>query len=548
MPFFKDYQAWVDRYDQEVTRDEIERIKSLIDAFRWQPRFLILASAPADGVERDVLQPSLQDQIYVNWAFLELPEHAAPSDLASLIAGAEQDFVIILDASVRLARHALFEFAFALQECSTYDLLYADEDEFDGTNRLNPTCKTRFDPVYAVGKDSIGVPAAFEKSLLASLVAKTTGCLIPANLIYELTLLLIKLGRAVRVHHIPAIIAHRHRRGGWDSVQARAFLQTHFEAYGKILPCDQNESFSRIEYLPPTPEPSVSIIIPTRDQPDFIRTVLDGLLSKTHYDSMQVIVIDNGTRDPTALQILHDAASDARVVVLRDESPFNYSRLNNRCAAAATGEFLVFLNNDIEVLRDDWLKKLIAYFHTPDIGIVGPKLIYPDRRIQHAGVVFGPDESIIQQFRLEQSDGSSSFDEVVLSRTVSSVTSACLAMRASVFNAIGHFDEKFPVGFNDIDLCRKAAEHGFSIIYAADVELVHHESVSRGKNIGLIPRAREWNEKHMFWKKHKEQYRTLDPFHNPNVIYGFFSSTMSWPPRRARSWSKRSQRRSPSIY
>jgi GT2 family glycosyltransferase len=264
--------------------------------------------------------------------------------------------------------------------------------------------------------------------------------------------------------------------------------------------------------------PMVSVIVPTRNRLDLLRTCFNGLL-RTCYPAMEVIVVDNGSDDAATLKYLA-GLDPARFRVLRDDGPFNFSRLNNGAAKFATGDLLCLLNNDIEILAPDWLEIMARQALRPEVGAVGARLLYPDGRIQHAGVVLGICGGAAHAHRLLRPDAEGYFRRHALPQFVSAVTAACLVVRRESFEAVGGLDEtNFAVAFNDVDLCMRLNQRGWQSLYEPRATLVHHESVSRGHDRDLIGSARLADELAAL----KARWGTgdmegqVDPFHHPQL-------------------------------
>lgn len=264
--------------------------------------------------------------------------------------------------------------------------------------------------------------------------------------------------------------------------------------------------------------PTVSVIVPTRNRLDLLRTCLDGLVG-TDYPAMEVIVVDNGSDDPATLEYLV-ALDPARFRVLRDDGPFNFSRLNNRAAQLATGDLLCLLNNDIEMLAPDWLAIMARQALRPEVGAVGARLLYPDGRIQHAGVVLGICGGAAHAHRLLRPEAEGYFRRHALPQFVSAVTAACLVVRRESFEAVGGLDEaNFAVAFNDVDLCMRLNQRGWQALYEPRATLVHHESVSRGLDrdpVGAARLAGELAALKARWGT-GDMDRQVDPFHHPQL-------------------------------
>jgi O-antigen biosynthesis protein len=238
--------------------------------------------------------------------------------------------------------------------------------------------------------------------------------------------------------------------------------------------------------------PTVSIIIPTRNRADLLRQVTDGL-ARTDYPAIDVTIVDNGSDDPATLAWLDEwAARDpARHTVLPAPGPFNYSALNNRAVRQASGELVCLLNNDIEVLDPDWLAVLAQQALRPEVGAVGARLLYPDGRLQHAGVVLGVGNAAGHAHRFLRPEEEGWHHRHSLPHFVSAVTAACLVVRRDRFDAVGGLNEAdFAVAFNDVDLCLRLNQRGWQSLYEPRATLVHHESVSRGLDRDPVGAAR----------------------------------------------------------
>ncbi|MFK4874986.1 glycosyltransferase family 2 protein [Novosphingobium sp. ZW T3_23] len=265
--------------------------------------------------------------------------------------------------------------------------------------------------------------------------------------------------------------------------------------------------------------PKVSVIVPTRNRLDLLCTCLEGV-ERTDYPDLEVIVVDNGSDDPATLDYLANLDT-ARYRVLRAPGPFNFSTLNNRAAEIATGELLCLLNNDIEVLAPDWLITMVQQAQRPEVGAVGARLLYPDGRIQHAGVVMGICGGAAHAHRLLNPNEQGYFHRHALPQFVSAVTAACLVVRRKSFEAIGGLDEKnFAVAFNDVDLCMRLNAQGWQSLYEPRATLIHHESVSRGFDrdpVGAARLAGELAALKAAWRTGLELDEEIDPYHHPQL-------------------------------
>jgi GT2 family glycosyltransferase len=261
--------------------------------------------------------------------------------------------------------------------------------------------------------------------------------------------------------------------------------------------------------------PLVSVIIPTRNRVDLLRTCLAGVAA-AHYPAIEVIVVDNDSDDPATLDFLAGLeGSGGRV--LRHAGPFNYPAINNRAVAEAKGDLICLLNNDIEMLAPDWLAIMATQALRDEVGAVGAQLLYPDGRIQHAGVVIGVGNAAGHAHRFLRPGETGYFHRHALPQFVSAVTAACLVVKRDRFLAVGGLDATgFPVAFNDVDLCLKLNQCGWQSFYEPRAVLVHHESVSRGFDhdpAGAARFAGELAALQQIWQTDE----IVDPFHHPQL-------------------------------
>ena len=229
----------------------------------------------------------------------------------------------------------------------------------------------------------------------------------------------------------------------------------------------------------------VSILIPFRDEPRLLRTCVDSVTGTTRGEQVELVLIDNGSSDPETMTLVDHLEGRADVRVLRDARPFNWAGLNNAAVRVAKGDVLVFLNNDIEAHRSGWLSALCAQAQRPDVGGVGARLLYPDRRLQHCGLVVGLTGAAGHPLAGLPADATGYLHMAALARECSAVTGACLATRRDVFDRLGGFDETLGVDLNDVDFCLRAGVEGLRTLYEPAAELIHHESPSRGTAGGV---------------------------------------------------------------
>lgn len=261
--------------------------------------------------------------------------------------------------------------------------------------------------------------------------------------------------------------------------------------------------------------PPLSVIVPTRNRVDLLRTCLAGVAA-ADYPDVEVIVVDNDSDDPDTLAYLA-ALDPARHRVLRHGGAFNYSAINNRAAQAAQGRLLCLLNNDIETMDRTWLATLATQALRPDVGAVGARLLYPDGRIQHAGVVIGVGNAAGHAHRFLRPEEEGYFHRHSLPQFTMAVTAACLVVERDKFMAVGGLNERdFAVAFNDVDFCLRLNRRGWQSLYEPRATLIHHESVSRGLDKDPVSAARFAGELAAL-KRLWQTDEIYDPYHHPQL-------------------------------
>jgi GT2 family glycosyltransferase len=363
---------------------------------------------------------------------------------------------------------------------------------------------------------------------------------------YDLALRIVERIEPRRIRHIPHILYHWRAAAGSAAKSAGEKPHALEAARGAVayhlrrrdIPAD-------VAVAPGTPflqlryelecEPLVSIIIPTKDRRDLLSRCVSGILERTRYQNLELLIVDNRSEEPATHAYLDEIATDPRVRVFHYDEPFNFSVINNWAANQAAGEVLLFLNNDTEVIGPDWLRHLVANSCRADVGAVGAKLLYPSDRVQHGGVILGMG-GVGVHFHigcLRQDPGY--FSRAVLQQNLSAVTAACIAMRRTVFDEIGGFDGDLRVAFNDVDLCLRIRQRGYLIVWTPLAELYHHESASRGSDL-LSERHQEFLQENEYMRSKWGWVLDRDPYFNPNLSLRDFSISLAFPSATDKPW------------
>jgi GT2 family glycosyltransferase len=375
------------------------------------------------------------------------------------------------------------------------EAVYSDEAVMDGAGRLTAaTLKPAFDPERLLAQNYVNHLFAVRTERL-----RRIGGLDPSfdgAQDHDLVLRLSEQLPVGAIRHLPEVLYHWRRvRGGGSFSQKsanraaaarRGLVEAHLNRLGARAGVEAGPlGFNRIRWSL-RDRPKVSVIIPSRDRPDLLRACIAGLQLHTDYPDLEILIVDNGSVLPEAVALLDQLRRFPAISVLSEPGPFNHSRLNNRGVAATQAPILALLNDDILVSDRDWLSEMVSLAVRPSVGAVGARLLYPDGRIQHAGVVLGlgPHGIAGHELRGFAGDATGPQYRLVTTRRTSAVTAACLVVERAKFEAVGGFDEAaFPIAFNDVDLCLRLSAAGYDSVWTPFSRLIHRESASRGKTL-----------------------------------------------------------------
>jgi O-antigen biosynthesis protein len=574
-----EYRAWVQLHDQ-LSDSDIAAIRVKGAAFPTKPLISVLMPVynPRPKYLRKALD-TLVAQTYENWelciaddastnlevklvleeyvrldrrikvAFRETNGHisAASNTALELVTG---EFVALMDHDDALPAHALYMLAEEINRHPNVDLIYTDEDKVDeNDNRHDPHFKTDWNPELFYSQNFIAHMGVYRTSIARKIGGFRIG--FEGSQDYDFTLRFLPHTEPSRIRHIPHVLYHWRIFPGVTSFStnnpdasietARRALIEYFERIepsSEVVGIEPFPSWWRIKRQPPVVLPRVSLIVPTRDRLGVLKVAVDGLLHSTHYDNMEVIVVDNGSVEDATLEYFESIRQDPRVKVLRVEGAFNFSELNNRAAEIASGSILGFINNDIEVIHDDWLLELVTQVTRPNVGAVGAKLYYANDTIQHAGVILGLYGVAAHGHRHFPRNSVGYFGRPMLVQNISAVTAACMVMPKAVFEQVGGYDElNLTVGYNDVDLCLKVREAGYDIVFTPFAELYHLESISRGENLSAVQIERDSLERAYMLRRWSRVIEN-DPFYSPNLTVASEDFALAFPPRTRRPWKK----------
>jgi GT2 family glycosyltransferase len=505
------YAHWL--AENALRENDVERLRGMVGLLPVRPSFAFIpvAAGPAEPAR---IAANLEEQVYGAWSV------APPGDVNATLRATSSDFVAIVEAGVVLTPDALFEVALALAKNPTLDVIYSDHDTLTPAGaRVDPHFKPDWSPETLLSRMYLGPLVFYRRSAVVD-----AGGLRPEFGTAALFDLALRVTEATdRIAHLPRILYHvraTQPQPPHDGERAQAAIAEALVRRGesgRTSPVAGSAGSYHIRYALES-APRVRVILPTRDNAADLSTALRSLFERTTYSNFGVLLIDNGSKDPATLRLLEEwsAREPARLKVHRLDIPFNFSKLNNEAARLADAEFLLFLNDDTEILTADWIEAMLEQARRPAIGAVGARLLYRDGSVQHAGVILGIRGIAGHAHRFFPGDAQGYLGSLQAITNYSAVTAACLMMRRAVFDEVGGFDEDLAIEFNDIDLCLRVRRANYRIVYLPHVVLYHSESGSRGDADNVLKtmvRVREQGLMHERW----DVANYADPYYNANL-------------------------------
>jgi len=548
--FKTDYAVWIDQ--NYLLKNQLKLMREKINNFSFQPKISLIM--PVYNVEKKWLKKAVQSvfsQIYSNWElcivddaspqkyikrFLSQYQNdekfkieflnrnqgiAAASNRA--LSSASGEFVGFLDDDDVLTQDALFEVVQLLNKNPKADLIYSDEDKIDvHGKRFQPFFKPDYSPDLLMSFNYICHFLICREQMVRDAGGFRMG--FEGSQDYDLLLRLTE--KTDQIYHIPKILYHWRQIKGSTSVDHKekaAHIKNSIKALDQALErrgiegtvepgihFDQFENYRVKRKI--KNHPKVSVIIPTRDKVSLLKTCVHSIQEKTDYQNYEIIIVDNKSQQPDTLDFLSDLKAQDGIRVIQYDKEYNFSKINNFAVDHAQGSHILFLNNDTEVLSQEWMTCMLEHSQRKKVGAVGAKLLYPDNTIQHAGTIVGLGGVAAHSHKKFPSSSNGYFGSLNVIRNYSAITAACMMTRKKVFEEAGGFDGKhFPVGFNDVDFCLELRKRGYLIVYTPYASLYHYES--RSRSYSLDP------DEIKFMKKKWGNILSSDPYYNPNLSY-----------------------------
>lgn len=439
------------------------------------------------------------------------------------------DFIAPFDHDDLLHPCVLYEYVKVVNEKDA-DYVYCDEATFKNGD-VNQMITMHFKPDYAIdnlrANNYICHFSMFDKKLLEGMELYRTK--FDGSQDHDMILRL--TDRARNVVHVPKLLYYWRQHAGSVSSgveakpyvveSARGAVADHLRRHGfanfKITSTRAFETIFKITYEI-IGEPKISIVIPNKDHVEDLRRCITSIIEKSTYDNYEIIVVENNSETREIFAYYEELANNPAVKIVTYKGNFNYSAINNLGVSQASGEYVLLLNNDIQIITVNWMEELLMYAQRPDVGAVGGKLYYPDKTIQHAGVVIGlgAHRTAGHVHYRQKRENLGYMGRLCYAQNMSAVTGACLLVKKALYEEVGGLDESFAVSLNDVDFCLKLRKLGYLNVFTPFAEAYHYESASRGSDL-TGEAARRYNEESArFREKWKDVLEAGDPYYNPN--------------------------------
>jgi len=446
----------------------------------------------------------------------------------SALEMAEGEYAVFLDHDDRIRPNALHEIALAISENPDLKLIYSDEDKIDERGkRYDPHFKPEWNRDLFYSQNYIAHLAAIDMRLMKELGGFREG--FEGSQDYDLYLRVIERIDDSQIHHIDKILYHwRATKGStaknpeaksYSTVAGVRALSHHFRNHeGVVVTRGMLPNTYKVDYPVPPAHPPVTIIIPTRDGGELLRRCVESVYDKSYYINFEILIVDNQSEDRQTLDYLRRMEREKENFrVIEYDRAFNYSAINNYAVSRSDSDILILLNDDVEIISENWMMEMVQHALRSDIGAVGAKLYYDNGTIQHAGVVLGIGGVAGHGHKYFPRKAHGYFSRLKLIQNCSAVTGACMAVRRELYEEIGGLDEEnLPIAFNDVDFCLRLGEAGYRNLWTPYAEAYHHESASRGVD-NTPAKLRRFASEIEYMKRRWGDILTNDPYYSRHL-------------------------------
>lgn len=555
-----DYKKWIETNEKDILKTKSLKLNPLISIV-----------TPTYNTQKKYLQEMIESvisQTYTNWELCIADDASTTQETINLLkeyenryknikvvyrkknghiseasnsslALASGSYIAFLDHDDTLAPNALYEMVKKLNKNNSLKLIYSDEDKIDeDSKRHKPHFKSGWNPDMFFSQNYICHFVVLKKSI----VDKVNGLRVGYEGSQDFDLLLRcleyidykEIGRIQKVlYHWRAIkgsTAYGTEEKGYSHKAGLKAVRDYFHKRDINISVEDGmlPNTYKINY-PIDNLPLVTLLIPTRDGYDILYKCIESILEKTTYKNYEIIVLDNETICKKTLDYFQEINKYENITILRYPHPFNYSAINNFGVKHAKGELIGLVNNDVEVISENWLTEMVSHAMRKDIGAVGAKLYYGNGSIQHAGVILGVGGVAGHSHKYHKEDKSGYFLRLKIVQNYSAVTAACLVVKKDLYEEVDGLDEEnLKVAFNDVDFCLKLQEKGYRNLWTPYAELYHHESISRGSEDNL-QKTQRFNKEVDYMLRRWKDILDNDTYYNENLskVYEDFSLNFS---------------------
>ena len=447
----------------------------------------------------------------------------------SAISMATGDYIALLDHDDILSEYALYEVVNCINKYPNVEFMYSDEDKIDEKgNRYDAYFKSDFAPDTLRSQNYICHFSVFKKELMDKLNGFRSDY--DGAQDYDIFLRMSEITKPENIKHISRILYHwrvhkdstaklNSNAKNYAFVAGKKAIEDHLKRIGLDGEVSEGavEGIYRVDYKV-IGEPKVSIVIPNKDGKDILKVCIDSVLEKTTYKNYEIIVVENNSETEEIFEYYKEIENNEKIKVVKyPNKGFNYSGIINYGVRESSGEYIVQLNNDTELITPNWLELMLGFAQRKDVGGVGVKLYYPDETIQHAGIIVGLGGIAGNRFKSIPKNGHAYFAKESMIENLSAVTAACMMNPRSVYDEVGFMNEKLAVAFNDVDFCLKVREKGYLIVYNPYIEFWHYESKSRGQENTPAKIKRFQGEMETFANRWRDFLDEGDPYYNINL-------------------------------
>jgi GT2 family glycosyltransferase len=480
--------------------------------------------------------PQAEDKPDSSVQWIEASESSRPQVLGRLLQEHQADWFMLVEGGATFTPAGLLRVCVELIGLPACRAIYADEIHTQADGQTGVALRPDFNLDYL-----LSLPMAMSGHWLfnrqSALDVGGLHAAFAGAMELDLILRLIEDGGLDGLEHVAEPLLTCRAQTLDDNPDEVRTLQRHLEARG--YPYAQvHETHNRHYQLRYGHQhrPLISILIPTRDRLAFLQRCVESILEKTTYPDYEILIVDNHSQDPEAVEWLAavESMGDDKIRVLRYPYPFNFSAINNRAAEQARGEYLVLLNDDTAVLQSEWLENLLNHALRPEVGVVGAKLFYPDGTVQHAGMVLGLNGAASHVFSGEAATANGYMQRLIVDQNYSAVTAACLMVRKSLYESVGGLEESLALTLNDVDFCLKVSATGHLIVWTPHVILLHETSTGLAKLDSIADQQQASARQSLYGKWLPRLAR--DPAYNPDfaLIGSAFEldagNPMAWQP------------------